>query len=226
MATIDYPMSMLHEVARGLPIYRPPEADPDIPVTDEMHDAGRHEALYGKGSVDDVYRAMAAKAPIDEDRLPWSELRRLQANEVKWLEGHDRLRAERDAALARAEAAESKEPPWQAEVVPLTQFIEAMRQKDKRIIELAADNHRLRERDSSFHRAIKRITTVALLCVGLSLPAHAQQQPYEPTVTLLAKQAQMCEQIASQQLTALTSENAALKKQIADLSKPAEQPKP
>lgn len=110
----------------------------------------------------------------------------------------------RDAALARAEAAERLAGS-------------ATSMKSQRIAALEAENTHLRERDSSFHRAIKRAATVFVLCLGLSVPAMAQQsQPYEPTVTVLARQAQLCEQVASREIARVTEENAALKKQIED----------
>lgn len=138
-------------------------------------------------------------------------------NPLAWtaLEMCQRLVTEHDAALIRIETAER-----------LAGSTTTM--KSQRIAALEAENTRLRERDASFHRAVKRITTAALLCLGLSVPAMAQQsQPYEPTVTVLARQAQLCEQVASREIARVTEENAALKKQIEDAKlKPAEPAKP
>lgn len=74
---------------------------------------------------------------------------------------------------------------------------------------------KLRNREASLHGALRRCATVFVLCLCLSAPAVAQQA-YEPTVTVLARQAQLCEQVASREIARVTEENAALKKQIED----------
>jgi hypothetical protein len=219
----------VHKVRYSAPgwITTAPEPAPwtEIPMTCDMIAAGlavsKVEPGYiSAGDVVDIYCAMRAK---ETDRSPqwYHELAGRQATSISNIE------AQRDAAIARAEAAERQNETWVRLIDVLTTQRDAAvghaETADRQLAEMTTDrnlcrewwqiaNKRLAERDASAKRWIKLCCVLALLL--LPFGARAQQQmTYTPLQQTLLNQASQCEQVAG----GLVTERDALRKQVAEL---------